>query len=47
LEVIVSADGTCTFRVLGDKAAAETNPEVMSAKEWDAELKAKSKTKER
>jgi hypothetical protein len=40
---IVAKDGTI-FRVHGSKAAAETNPEVMSAKEWDdaiSEMKAK------
>jgi hypothetical protein len=46
---IVAKDGT-TFRVYGDKAAltGETAKEVMTSKEWDAEiakLKAKSTAK--
>jgi hypothetical protein len=40
---IVAKDGTI-FRVHGSKAAAETNREVMSAKEWDDEI-AKLKAK--
>jgi hypothetical protein len=35
---IVAKDGT-TFRVYGDKAAqTETTQEVMTSKEWDAEI---------
>jgi hypothetical protein len=40
---IVAKDGTI-FRIHGSKAAAETTREVMSAKEWDAEI-AKLKAK--
>jgi hypothetical protein len=40
---IVAKDGT-VIRVHGSKAAAETTREVMSAKEWDAEI-AKLKAK--
>jgi hypothetical protein len=41
---IVAKDGA-VIRVYGDKAAhAETPPEVISSKEWDAEI-AKLKTK--
>jgi hypothetical protein len=47
---IVAKDGT-TFRVYGDKAVPnETTAEVMSSKEWDAEiakLKAKTPAKDR
>jgi hypothetical protein len=35
LEVIVAADGTTTFRVLGTKALPDDTREVMSAAEWD------------
>jgi hypothetical protein len=45
---IVTKDGT-VFRVFGSKAAAaETTPEIQSAKEWDeaiAQLKAKGAAK--
>jgi hypothetical protein len=41
---IVAKDGTI-FRVHGSKAAAETNPEVMSAKEWDEEIEKLKKAK--
>jgi hypothetical protein len=46
LEVIVAPDGTTTFRVLGHKAATQTSAEVMTAKEWDAEIE-KLKAKKR
>jgi len=43
LEVIIAADGTTTFRVLGDKAAASS--ESAGAREWDKEIeKLKPKT---
>jgi len=38
MEVILGPDGTTTFRVYGDKAAAGTTQEAVSAKEWDAEI---------
>ena len=39
LEVIVAVDGAVTFRVLGDKAlTSATTPEIISSKEWDAEI---------
>jgi hypothetical protein len=40
---IETKDGV-TIRVYGDKAASETNPEVMTSAEWDAEI-AKLKAK--
>jgi hypothetical protein len=43
---IVAKDGTI-FRVHGSKAAAETTKEVMSAKEWDAEIEKLKAKKER
>jgi hypothetical protein len=44
LEVIVAPDGTTTFRVLGPKAGT-ASAEVVSSKEWDAEIeKLKAKT---
>ncbi len=49
MEVVLGADGTTTFRVFGARAADKTG-EVVSAKEWDAEiakLKAKGATKGR
>jgi hypothetical protein len=47
LDVIVAPDGTTTFRVYGDKAAAKDTREVMSAKEWDAEIEKLKTTKKR
>lgn len=38
LEVIVAPDGTTTFRVLGDKAAAIPAPDCTGTKEWDDEI---------
>jgi hypothetical protein len=43
MEVILGPDGTTTFRVYGDRAA-DTTSEVVSTKEWDAEI-AKLKAK--
>jgi hypothetical protein len=48
LEVIVGADGTTTFRVLGDKLTPET-PQTAGAREWAKEtekLKAKARHKQ-
>jgi hypothetical protein len=41
---IETKDGV-TIRVYGDKTAAETSREVMSAKEWDAEIEKLKKEK--
>ena len=38
LEVIVAPDGTTTFRVLGDKAAAIPASDCTGTKEWDDEI---------
>jgi hypothetical protein len=44
LEIVVGADGTTTFRVLGDKLAPET-PGSAGAKAWHDQLEKLKKTR--
>ena len=38
MEVVLGPDGTITFRVLGDKAAADTTQDSAGTKAWNAEI---------
>ena len=50
MEVVLGADGSVTFRILGDKAATDTTQDSAGAKEWSKaieELKTSPKGKGR
>jgi len=38
MEVVLGPDGSVTFAVLGDKAAADTTQDTAGAKAWNAEI---------
>jgi hypothetical protein len=38
MEVVLGPDGSVTFRVLGDKAAADTTQDTAGTKAWNAEI---------